>query len=144
MSLTRPIFPFLARHSMKPSEDQHTSARYKQTLEGLWEKVPTLGGAVLAQSDGFEIASVTRSEVPVSRLSALSSSMVALGQAALRELGLKGGGTVLIEGPHGKLLLLEVPHPAQAMVLALVGGDDVVTGTLLWTARDCVRQLVNH
>jgi predicted regulator of Ras-like GTPase activity (Roadblock/LC7/MglB family) len=120
-----------------------TPEQCRAALEALLNVVPSLSGAVLSRSDGFEIASVTRGTLPVSRLAALSSSMVALGQASLRELGMNGGGSVLVEGPEGKLMLLEVPLYGQPMVLAAVGGEDVVTGKLLWAVRDCVRLLMN-
>lgn len=123
------------------SPELHSPCR--APLEQLLDKVSALHGAVLSRSDGFEVASATRRNVPVSRLSALASSMVALGQASLRELGLAGGGSILVEGPQGKLLLLEVPHQSQPMVLAVVGGADVVTGSMLWAARDCAQQLLN-
>ncbi len=117
------------------------AAHQRQLLEQLLNREPGLHGAVLSRSDGFEVASVSRGGIPVSRLSALSSSMLALAQASLRELSLDGGGTVLIEGQAGKLLLIEVPQAAQPpLVLAVVGGD-IVTGTLLWAARDCAQQL---
>ncbi|HEX4896226.1 MAG TPA: roadblock/LC7 domain-containing protein [Solimonas sp.] len=118
--------------------------RCNTALDHLMTTVPGLTGAVLSRSDGFEVASRTRGDVPVSRLSALSSSMVALSQAALRELGMNGGGSVLVEGQDGKLLLLEVPLYGHPMVLAAVGKADLVTGTLLWAARDCVRQLITN
>ncbi len=120
-----------------------TPVHFGPALDHLLATVPALTGAVLSRSDGFEVLSRTRAEVPVSRLSALSSSMVALSQAALREVGMHGGGgSVLVEGQDGKLLLLEVPLRGQPMVLAAIGGADLVTGTLLWAARDCVRQLI--
>ena len=131
---------------MKEPHDAHTKAtyaRYRKTLETLWQTVPDLTGAVLSRSDGFEVVSVTKGPLAISRLSALSSSLVALSQAALREMGLKGGGSLLIEGQEGKMLLLEVPLKGEPMVLAAVSNGDSVTGTLLWAARDCVRQLVN-
>lgn len=118
-------------------------ADYRLALEQLLDQVPHISGAVLCRSDGFEVTSLTRGVVPVSRLSALSSSMVALGQASLREIGLAGGGTVLVEGETGKLLLLEVPSPVQPMVLAVVGSGELITGTLLWAARECVSRLLN-
>jgi predicted regulator of Ras-like GTPase activity (Roadblock/LC7/MglB family) len=118
-------------------------AHFGSALDNLLATVPALTGAVLSRSDGFEVLSRTRAEVPVSRLSALSSSMVALSQAALREVGMHGGGgSVLVEGQDGKLLLLEVPLRGRPMVLAAIGGPDLITGTLLWAARDCVRQLI--
>ncbi|HSW11311.1 MAG TPA: roadblock/LC7 domain-containing protein [Solimonas sp.] len=129
---------------MDGSTDMHASAeRFHPALDALLAAVPALTGVVLSRSDGFEVTSRTRAEVPVSRLSALSSSMMALSQAALREVGMSGGGSVLVEGQDGKLLLLEVPLYGHPMVLAAVGSADIVTGTLLWAARDCVRQMIN-
>jgi predicted regulator of Ras-like GTPase activity (Roadblock/LC7/MglB family) len=116
--------------------------RYREALEWLFGSVPALSGAVLLCTDGFEVASVSTCSLPVSRLSAIASSLMALGQASLHELGLAGGGTVLIEGIDGRLLLLEVPSPAQPMVLALTGGADSVPGSMLWAARECVQRIV--
>ena len=117
--------------------------RYRVSLELLLEQVPHLSCAMLAKTDGFEVTSVTRGTVPISRLAALCSSLTALGNAALQEMGFKKGGSILIEGETGKLLLLEVPRQGAPMVLALVGDGNVVTGSLLWAARDCVRQLID-
>lgn len=116
-------------------------AQYGLALEKLLDVAPALTGAVLSRTDGFEVVSRTRGAVPVSRVSALSSSMMALSQAALREVGMHGGGSVLVEGQGGKLLLLEVPIPGRPLVLAAIGSTDLVTGTLLWAARMCVQQL---
>jgi uncharacterized protein len=126
-----------------PTDSRRIAEHGSAALDELMRVVPALTGAVLSRSDGFEVVSRTRSNVAVSRLSALASSLVALGQASMRELGMNGGGSVLVEGADGKMLLLEVPVYGHPMVLAAVGGADVVTGTLLWAARDCVRQILN-
>ncbi|NKF20809.1 roadblock/LC7 domain-containing protein [Solimonas marina] len=115
---------------------------YDSALQSLFNQLPDIHSAVLARSDGFEIAQATRGTVAAARLAALASSMLALGTAALRELGLGSSGSVLIEGQRGKLLLLDVPVDGQPLVLAVVGSDSVITGSLLWVARDCVRQIV--
>lgn len=110
-------------------------------LQRLLIQLPTLRGAVLARTDGFAVASASQHDFSASRLSAMASSMLALGQATLGELALGDCGSVLVEGRQGKVLLIEVPHPDQPLVLALVGSDDTVTGALLWAARQCVQQL---
>lgn len=111
-------------------------------LRRLLDQVAQAHSVVLAQTDGFEVAQLSRGTVPAARLAALASSMLALGEAALRELGLGGRGSVLIDGASGKLLLLEVPLPSRPLVLAVVAGHDAVTGSLLWAARQCVQQIV--
>lgn len=125
-----------------PTNAQAVIAHCSTALDELMRVVPDLKGAVLSRSDGFEVVSRTRSNLAVSRLSALASSLVALGQASMRELGMSGG-SVLVDGSDGKMLLLDVPVHGHPMVLAAVGGADAVTGTLLWAARDCVRRILD-
>lgn len=133
---------------LAPNKDTHIPARspaeanYHRQLHALLDQLPDLQGAVLAKSDGFEVASVARDTLPAARLSALASSMSALGDAALRELGFDGGDSILIEGRSGKLLLLTVPQGEPALVLAVIGSAKVVTGSLLWAARECVRRII--
>lgn len=117
---------------------------HESALTELLELLPQAHSVVLAQTDGFEVASAMRRAVPAARLAALASSMLALGEAALRELGMGGHGNVLIEGTDGKLLLLEVPLASQPLVLAVVAGEDAITGSLLWAARQCVQRIINH
>jgi len=120
----------------QPAYDPH-----RDVLNRLLDSYPEIRGVVLARTDGFEVASATRDSLSVSRVSAIASSLVALGQAALRELGLGAGGSVLVDGSNGKLLLIEFKQQNCELVLALLGDKDLVTGTLLWAARDCVKSL---
>lgn len=118
-------------------------AACREVLEQLLQRLPDLRAAVLARSDGFEVVSVLRRDLAVSRLAAISSSMMALGHAALRELDMGKGRqvSVLVESPEGKLLLIEVVERGHPRVLALVGDVRVVTGALLWAAREAAAQL---
>ena len=128
-----------ADHGSVPPAD----ADCREVLEQLLQRLPDLRAAVLARSDGFEVVSVLRRDLAVSRLAAISSSMMALGHAALRELDMGKGRqvSVLVESPEGKLLLIEVVGRGPPRVLALVGDVQVVTGALLWAARDAAVQL---
>lgn len=126
-----------------PDLPESVPARYTAALAAFCTAVPSLAGVVLARTDGFEVTSVSNGPIPISRLSALSSSLMALGQAALHEMNVpRGSGSILIEGQEGKMLLLAVPEPGAPMVLAAVVRGDAVAGTLLWAARNCVRQLI--
>jgi len=113
-------------------------AAYRGHLEALLDTLPDATTAVLARTDGFELASVTRSTISPSRLSAVASSMLALGQASLRETRLGTSDNLLIEGSAGKLLLMSV---SGERVLAIVAGESTVSGKLLWAARACAAEL---
>ncbi|HEX4870821.1 MAG TPA: roadblock/LC7 domain-containing protein [Nevskiaceae bacterium] len=121
-----------------PAEWLGTTRRH---LQALADRVPGVQGIVLASSDGFEIDCLATRSGAASRLAAIASSLLALGQAALRELGFAGSGTVLIQNEAGHILLLEGRYRDRTLVLCTVAGPSAVTGTLLWAARECLASL---
>jgi uncharacterized protein len=113
-----------------------------EALRSLMRDVPNVTAAVVATADGFEVASVqTEDQVAATRLSALASSLLALGHAALRELSMNGGGSVLIENAMGKILLVEVHRNRLPIVLCIVADAEATTGKVLWAARQCSNAL---
>lgn len=119
--------------------------RFAQTsLEELLRDVPNVIAAVIASADGFEIADASRSGISANRLSALSSSLLALGQASLRELQFRGAGTVLIENEGGKIYVAEAPVQPYPAVLCVIADHDALIGKVLWAARRCVTGLISQ
>lgn len=113
-----------------------------EALQKLMRDLPSVTAAVVATSDGFEVASLhADGQMSATRLSALASSLLALGQAALRELSMTGSGSVLIENPMGKILLVDVRGERLPVVLCVVADASAMTGKLLWAARQCADAL---
>ena len=113
----------------------------RAALEQLLDEVHGVRSAVVSTSDGFELAVATRAAVSGERVAALSSSMLALAQASLRELSLSGSGTVLVECAGGRLLIAEAASGPCPTVLCVVAGSDTISGKLLWAARRCVQSV---
>lgn len=117
-------------------------ATCENALQHLLRDLPSVTAAVVATSDGFEVASVQADgQMSATRLSALASSLLALGQAALRELAMHGSGSVLIENTMGKILLVDVRGARLPVVLCVVADAGAMTGKLLWAARQCAAAL---
>lgn len=117
--------------------------RCESALRELMHAVPDLGSAMVATADGFELASTATSVVTEnSRLAALSSSLLAVAQAAMREMRMNGASTVLVENKEGKVLVVEVlTHPLPT-VLCVGASHKVVTGKLLWAVKQCVDEII--
>lgn len=113
----------------------------RAALDQLLDDVPGVRSAVVATGDGFELAVASRSSIDGDRLAALSSSMLALAQASLRELQIDGSGSVLVESGGGKLLIAEAASQPWPTVLCLVAEGETMAGKLLWAARRCVGRL---
>jgi predicted regulator of Ras-like GTPase activity (Roadblock/LC7/MglB family) len=117
-------------------------ATCEEALQKLLRDLLSVTAAVVATGDGFEVASVQADgQMSATRLSALASSLLALGQAALRELSMTGSGSVLIEKPMGKILLVDVRRERLPVVLCVVADAGAMTGKLLWAARQCADAL---
>lgn len=110
----------------------------ESALQGLMQDVPEVFSAMVSTEDGFELSSSNRTRTSASRMAALSSSLLAVSKAAMRELRLNGTGSVLVENDAGKVLIVEArtrPHPT---VLCVGADHQAVTGKLLWAAKRCV------
>ena len=112
----------------------------ERALHQLQHDVPDLFSAMVSTSDGFELAVINRTQGN-SRLAALSSSLLAVSQAAMRELKLSGTGSVLIENDSGKVLIIEARTHPHHTVLCVAAGAPAMTGKLLWASKRCVRAL---
>lgn len=111
-------------------------------LRKLMSDVPSITAAVVATADGFEVASAqAEGRMSATRLSALASSLLALGQAALRELSMAGSGSVLIENAMGKIMLVDVRREHLPVVLCVVADEMAMTGKVLWAAKQCAATL---
>lgn len=114
----------------------------EEALRKLMNDVPSITAAVVATADGFEVASAqAEGRMSATRLSALASSLLALGQAALRELSMAGSGSVLIENAMGKIMLVDVRREHLPVVLCVVADEMAMTGKVLWAAKQCAATL---
>lgn len=114
----------------------------EEALRKLMSDVPSVTAAVVATADGFEVASAqAEGRMSATRLSALASSLLALGQAALRELSMAGSGSVLIENAMGKIMLVDVRRAHLPVVLCVVADEMAMTGKVLWAAKQCAATL---
>lgn len=125
-------------HDLKRAFGRELSARCDAALRELCAAVPDVSTAMVATVDGFELASTASGDRANSRLAALSSSLLAVAQASMREMRLTGASTVLVENQDGKVLVVEALTEPLPTVLCVGAGRSAVTGKLLWAVKQCV------
>ncbi|MDR3159737.1 MAG: roadblock/LC7 domain-containing protein [Zoogloeaceae bacterium] len=110
--------------------------------------VEKLGGigvksAVIATTDGFDVASVAMSEEEGAKLSALSSSISAIGDMAIKEIGIGvSHQSITIESESGYIFIMDIRHPNCPMVLSIAASKDAVLGKLIYYARQVVAKMI--
>lgn len=93
---------------------------------------------MLALRDGRPFLMKSRdTTIEPGRVSAMVSSTVALGHTFLRELGAAPLDHILIEGAHGKLVIVSIPASGGLLVLAVVAERNALLGLVLGHSKTC-------
>jgi len=106
-------------------------------LDELLARCDGVSAVMLAFRDGRPYADRVRDAAARGKFAAMSSSLVALGQSVLRELG---GGVldhVLVEGNDGKFVVASVPGSGGLLVIAVLAQRDARLGLVLGHTKTC-------
>lgn len=120
--------------------------RVLSTMRELTKRVPKLSAAVLCTPDGFNICSIGLDETQVGKLSALSGSLLSMGNAAVRELrpgdaAVVAADSLSIKVGNFQLLSVRVDRPKGHLVLT-IAADECALGLMIVSAEYVVRELI--
>ncbi|MES2512307.1 MAG: hypothetical protein V4625_20455 [Pseudomonadota bacterium] len=105
------------------------------------DKVKGAKAAVVSTEDGFEVASRIENTTEIARLSALASSMAALGAIVGEEGRLGACHKVIIEAAGGHIVMVQAHRNDVSLVLSVVAGQDAIIGQILYFAGQATRAL---
>jgi len=71
----------------------------------------------------------------------MSSSLQALAEALVREVGVARNRSLIIESEGGAIVVLGVANIALPVSLSVVASGEVSLGHLLWASRNCCSSL---
>jgi uncharacterized protein len=92
-------------------------------------------GAIVASVDGFEIASQVREDMSSRKLSAISSSLLALAVAVCGEGQVGDCRDMVIDASQGRVFLMDIPS-RKKMLLMVLCGNVAMLGKVFWSARN--------
>lgn len=117
------------------------AAVIRQHIDALIENEHEVRGVLVSTGDGFQVASNLPPELSEEKLSAMASSMLAINEAVCRETALGNCRDLIIEASAGRILLMDIPHPAHKLVLTVLCHAKVAMGQVWWSARGCRESL---
>ncbi len=112
-----------------------------ETLDDLVKAVGSVRAVVISTEDGFELVSRSRDASQVARLSAMASSMAALGVMAGEECDIGGFRSITLEAQEGFIVMLQARRPDSNFILSVISGPDALVGKVVLYGRKAVRQL---
>lgn len=104
-------------------------------------EVRSVKAVVISTGDGFEVAARVEDATKITRMSAMASSLSALGALAGEENGLGDCKNMIIESESGMLVILQVQRGAETFILSVIAGNDAVVGQILFFAKQAARIL---
>jgi predicted regulator of Ras-like GTPase activity (Roadblock/LC7/MglB family) len=113
----------------------------KQACVQLMNQIKGAKAVVISTEDGFEVASQVENNAQVARLSAMASSLAALGVLAGEESGLGNCSSVMMEADSGYLAILQVRRPDASLIISVVTGSDAVAGQVVYFSKQVGRTL---
>jgi uncharacterized protein len=112
-------------------------------LETLMLEVKGINAVVIATEDGFEVAARVQNTAQIARLSAMASSLAALGAMAGEESQLGLCHSLVMEAAEGFIALVQVRRADMSLILSVVTGRDAVIGQVLYFTKKAAEALTS-
>lgn len=128
-----------------PSLRQHPDLLQQCAVHLQWFMSETSGvtAVLVATTDGFEVASVMHQPLSAEKMAAMTSSILALGEAVLSEADLTDCKNVVIESGDGLIVMLAIGDARGELLLSVIADKNAMLGQVLWAARRCCEQIRN-
>ena len=126
---------------MTASISAHLKSACDRALNELMQEVKGIKAVVVATEDGFEVAARVENTAQVARLSAMASSLAALGAMAGEESRLGVCHSLVMEAAEGFIAIVQVRRPDVSLIVSVVAGRDAVVGQLLYFSKQAASKL---
>ena len=113
----------------------------EQAIALIMREVKGSKAAVISTEDGFEVASQVENTAEVSRLSAMASSIAALGAIDGEESHIGLCDNVVIAGVSGHIVMRQIRRKDVSLVLSVVAGREAIVGQMIYFSRQAAKAM---
>ena len=110
-------------------------------LNDLMQEVKGIKAVVISTEDGFEVAARVENTAQIARLSAMASSLAALGAMAGEESQLGVCHSMVLEAAGGYIAIVQVRRDDVSLIVSTVAGADAVVGQVLYYSKKAAAAL---
>ena len=121
--------------------DPYLKITCDRVLDELMQEVKGIKAVVVATEDGFEVAARVENTAHVARLSAMASSLAALGAMAGEESSLGVCHSMVMEATEGFIAIVQVRRADVSLIVSVVAGRDAVVGQMLYFSKKAASTL---
>jgi predicted regulator of Ras-like GTPase activity (Roadblock/LC7/MglB family) len=115
----------------------------RRACAGLLDRLDAARAVIVCTEDGFQVAFAARHAIDAARLSAITSSMSAIGEVMSQETGIGTVQCVMVEADDGYLVMRSTRRDGVGLVVAAVVGREVLMGLVAHGIGELARELAN-
>lgn len=119
----------------------HLKTAALKATQTLMRDIKGIKAVLVSTEDGFEVASLVENTAQVSRLSAMASSLAALGALAGEESRLGTCNSLVMEASDGFMAIFQVRRADVSLIMSVIAGRDAVVGQVLYFSKQAARNL---
>ncbi len=119
----------------------HLTALAEKVLQGLMGQVRGAVAAVVSTVDGFDVASHVENSAAGAKLAAMASSISAICSVVGEESQVGAHRSISIEAENGYVVMVNIAHSANPMILNLVADKTAVLAQMVYFARQAAQQM---
>lgn len=112
-----------------------------RALDELMQEIKGIKAVVVSTEDGFEVAARVENTAQIARLSAMASSLAALGAMAGEESQLGVCESLVMQAAEGFIAIVQVRRADVSLIVSVVTGRDAVTGQVLYFSKKAAQAL---
>ncbi|WP_151732149.1 roadblock/LC7 domain-containing protein [Acinetobacter ursingii] len=117
----------------------------KNEVQDIINNVRGIDFIMLCSTDGFELTTITKkNNYNASKLAAVSSSILAMVCAFLKEIQLIGCQSITLDAENGKAVLTSVPSAQHPMIIVTLSSKDVLLGQLLFSLKKASQNIIKQ
>jgi uncharacterized protein len=113
----------------------------QREVELMMNDIDGVQAVVVATIDGFEIASVIRSSLLAPRISALASSIAAIGEVVSTEAKLGTARSVTVDTTSGAAMIYTIRHSEMTYVLIAIADSRALIGQIAYRTAAAARAI---
>ena len=121
--------------------EPHLKLAAEQAATNLMLNIKGVRAVLLSTEDGFEVASHVQNTAQISRLSAMASSLAALGALAGEESKLGTCDSLVMEASDGLMVVLQIRRADVSLIMSVIAGREAVVGQALYFSKLASRAL---
>ncbi len=115
----------------------------RRAAADLLERVDAARAVIVCTEDGFQVAFAARHAIDAARLSAITSSMSAIGEVVSMETGIGSVRCVMVEADDGFLVMRGTRRDGVGLVVAAVVSRDALLGQVAHGVGEMARELAS-